>query len=54
MSNLESMYQAVQFIEHHLEEPVSVKDVADSVNYSLYHFSRTFSSVIRHSPFVLS
>ena len=51
MSNLESMYQAVQFIEHHLKEPVSVKDVADSVNYSLYHFSRTFSSVIRHSPY---
>jgi AraC family transcriptional regulator len=51
MSNLESMYQAVQFIEHHLKEPISVKDVADSTGYSLYHFSRTFNSVIGHSPY---
>jgi AraC family transcriptional regulator len=51
MSNLESMYQAVQFIEGHLKEPISVQDVADSIGYSLYHFSRTFNSVVGHSPY---
>jgi AraC family transcriptional regulator len=51
MSNLESMYQAVQFIERHLKEPVSVQDVADAAGYSLYHFSRTFNRVIGHSPY---
>jgi AraC family transcriptional regulator len=51
MSNLESMHQAVQFIEHHLKEPISVQDVADAAGYSLYHFSRTFNRVIGHSPY---
>ncbi len=51
MSNLESMHQAVQFIERHLKEPMTVQDVADAAGYSLYHFSRTFNSVIGHSPY---
>ena len=51
MSNLESMHQAVQFIERHLKEPISVQDVADAAGYSLYHFSRTFNRVIGHSPY---
>lgn len=51
MSNLESMYRAVQFIEHHLKEPISVQDVADAVDYSLFHFSRVFNNVIGHSPY---
>ncbi len=51
MSNLESIHQAVQFIERHLKEPLSVQDVADAAGYSLYHFSRTFNHVIGHSPY---
>jgi AraC family transcriptional regulator len=50
MSNLTRMYQAVQFIEQHLREPITVQNVADAVDYSLYHFCRTFNSVIGHSP----
>jgi AraC family transcriptional regulator len=51
MSNLTSMYRAVQFIEQHLREPMTVQNVADTVDYSLYHFCRTFNSVIGHSPY---
>jgi AraC family transcriptional regulator len=51
MSNLESVYQAVQFIEQHLKAPISVQDVADATGYSVYHFSRTFNRVIGHSPY---
>ncbi|MCP4544361.1 MAG: AraC family transcriptional regulator [Chloroflexi bacterium] len=51
MSNLESVYQAVQFIEQHLKAPISIQDVADAVGYSVYHFSRTFNRVIGHSPY---
>jgi AraC family transcriptional regulator len=51
MSNLESVYQAVQFIEQHLKAPISVQDVADAAGYSVYHFSRTFNRVIGHSPY---
>ncbi len=51
MSNLESVYQAVQFIEQHLKALISVQDVADAAGYSVYHFSRTFNRVIGHSPY---
>ncbi len=51
MSNIKAMYRAVQFIEQNLKQAISVKDVADSVDYSLYHFSRTFNAVIGHSPY---
>jgi AraC family transcriptional regulator len=45
------MYRAAQYIERHLQEPLSVQDVADAIGYSLYHFSRTFNRVIGHSPY---
>ena len=51
MSNLTSMHRAVQFIEQHLREPITVQNIADTVDYSLYHFCRTFNSVIGHSPY---
>jgi AraC family transcriptional regulator len=51
MTNIDTMLQAVDFIEGNLEEPISVSDVADAVGYSLYHFSRTFNAVVKHSPY---
>jgi AraC family transcriptional regulator len=51
MSYLESMYQAVQYMERHLQESISVQDVADAIGYSLYHFSRTFNRAVGHSPY---
>jgi AraC family transcriptional regulator len=45
------MYQAVQYVERHLQESISVQDVADAIGYSLYHFSRTFNRAVGHSPY---
>ena len=51
MSSLESTYRAVQYVERHLREPLSVQDVAAATGYSLYHFSRTFNRMVGHSPY---
>jgi AraC family transcriptional regulator len=51
MSQLTSMYQAVEFIEANLQKPVTVADIAEAVSYSLYHFCRVFNQVVRHSPY---
>jgi AraC family transcriptional regulator len=45
------MLQAVEFIEAHLKEEISVADMAASVSFSLFHFSRTFSRVTRYTPY---
>lgn len=51
MSKLAAMTQAVDFVEDHLLEDVSVADMADAVSYSLYHFCRLFSQVVHHTPY---
>jgi len=45
------MLQAIEFIEVHLKEEISVADMATSVSFSLYHFSRKFSRVTRYTPY---
>jgi len=42
---------ALDFIERHLGEEITVGDIADSAGYSLYHFIRTFNQVVKHSPY---
>ncbi len=51
MSNIESMFQAVEFIEDNLKEEISVADVAEAVFHSLYHFCRMFNKVVHHTPY---
>lgn len=51
MNNLPAMLQAIKFIETNLEKPIRVIDIANAVGYSLYHFSRTFCKITKHSPY---
>lgn len=51
MSDLSLMLKAIEFIETHLTEAVTIADVAEAVSFSLFHFSRTFSRVTRHAPY---
>jgi AraC family transcriptional regulator len=51
MSNLASMFRAVEFIENNLKEEIAVADMADAVSYSLYHFCRMFNQVVHHTPY---
>lgn len=50
-SEITLMLQAIDFIEAHLQEDITVADMAESVSFSLFHFSRTFSRVTRHTPY---
>lgn len=46
MSNhLASLEKTIEYIEQHLSEVISVKDVANEVGYSLYHLIRIFASL---------
>lgn len=45
------MSLAIEYIENHLKEDISISDVAKAVGYSLYHFSRTFNATIHHTPY---
>ena len=51
MANIEEIIRAVNFIENHLTEPITIKNAADAAGYSLYHFSRTFNHLVGHSPY---
>ena len=48
---LRSIYTAIEFIENHLKEDITVADIAAAAGYSLYHFIRTFNQVVRHTPY---
>ena len=51
MSQVTSICQAVDFVEAHLKEAITVADMADAAGYSLYHFCRTFNSLVHHTPY---
>ena len=51
MSQLAAICQAVDFVEAHLKDEIAVADMATAAAYSLYHFCRTFNSVVHHTPY---
>jgi AraC family transcriptional regulator len=51
MSKVDSIYQAVEFMEEHLTQAIAIGDAADAVSYSVYHFCRMFNEVVHHSPY---
>lgn len=51
MSNITSIYPAVEFIEEHLTQAITIGDAADAVSYSVYHFCRLFNEAVHHSPY---
>lgn len=42
--------RAIEFMHRHLDEPISVNDIAEATNYSQFHFSRVFASQARIPP----
>ena len=45
------IHAAIEFIENHLRDEISVADIAVAAGYSLYHFIRTFNQTVHHSPY---
>ncbi len=46
-----SIFQAIEFIESHLQEDVTIAQVAESAGYSLFHFIRKFNQMVHHTPY---
>ncbi len=51
MSQIASICRALDFVEAHLKEEITVADMADAAGYSLYHFCRMFNSLVHHTPY---
>ena len=49
MEYLEAFERAIIYMEAHLDEAISVHEVAKASGYSYYHFTRIFQSVLGES-----
>jgi AraC family transcriptional regulator len=48
---LAATYAAIEFVEGHLRDEITVADIAAAAGYSLYHFIRTFNQTVHHTPY---
>ena len=51
MSQLTAICRALDFVEEHLSQEITVADMGAAACYSPYHFSRTFNRVVHHTPY---
>jgi AraC family transcriptional regulator len=51
MLNTTLMAQAIDFIETHLREDLTVGDIAHAVSLSVYYFCRSFNQARHHTPY---
>jgi AraC family transcriptional regulator len=51
MLNTTLMAQAIDFIENHLRDDLTVGDIARAVSLSVYYFCRCFNQAVHHTPY---
>jgi AraC family transcriptional regulator len=51
MLNTTLMAQAIDFIEDHLRDDITVGDIARAVSLSVYYFCRSFNQATHHTPY---
>ena len=51
MLNIPLMAQAIDFIEDHLRDDITVGDMARAVSLSVYYFCRSFNQATHHTPY---
>jgi AraC family transcriptional regulator len=51
MRDLLPIYRAIEFVEVHLRDQVTVADMAAAAGYSVFHFIRAFNQIVRHTPY---
>ncbi len=49
--HIDTILQAIAFIETHLQSAISVADMAESAGYSLFHFIRMFNHSVHQTPY---
>lgn len=50
MNYYKTIEKALKYIRKNIEDPISLDDIASTVGYSQYHFSRIFSDTLGVSP----
>ncbi len=45
------VYQAIEFIESHLQEEINLAQIAEAAGYSLFYFIRRFNQAVHHTPY---
>jgi AraC-like DNA-binding protein len=45
------IFQAIEYIEGHLQEDITVAQIAEATGYSLFHFMRKFNQTVHHTPY---
>jgi len=51
MSFFEPIVKSINFIENNLKEEITIKDIAASAHYSIFHFIRVFNRYVRMTPY---
>jgi AraC family transcriptional regulator len=51
MLNIPLMAQAIDFIEDHVRDDITVGDMARAVSLSVYYFCRSFNQATHHTPY---
>jgi AraC family transcriptional regulator len=51
MTQLQAICEALDFVEGHLVEDITVGHMAEAAGYSVYHFTRTFNRLVHHTPY---
>ena len=50
MDWIRTINNAIEYMEEHLADPITLEDIAGSVNLSVFHFHRAFSMLTEMSP----
>jgi AraC family transcriptional regulator len=48
---VEPIQRAIDFIEAHLQEEITLPQIASAAGYSLFHFMRMFNRMVHHTPY---
>jgi AraC family transcriptional regulator len=51
MPDLASILRALDFVEAHLRQAVTLEAIAGAAGYSVYHFCRVFNTATHHTPY---
>ncbi|MGI5959355.1 MAG: helix-turn-helix domain-containing protein [Massiliimalia sp.] len=46
----ENIHQSIQYMQEHLSQSITIKELAEVAGYSLYHYTRMFKEVTAQTP----
>ncbi len=50
MDHVQLIYKSIEYIDEHINQDIKVKELADHVGFSMFHYIRLFNELTRFSP----